>query len=144
MRWDRLPATHPSLQRVSDPFCKYIGLEACNDPQILDRAREGVETSRLQVAGYTGEIYEVIQKARPQFQAHGYLVSIKNMSRTAGYTPLLLTCGHQVTAGNDLMVKPAEKATGDSHQHPNRTSSGSIISHFASWLSSLFYPEING
>jgi hypothetical protein len=61
-------------------------------------------------------IHEVIQKARPQFQAHGHLVSIKNTSSTAGYATSLLVCGYEATTDNDPMAKLTEQAVGDSHR----------------------------
>jgi len=51
-----------------------------------------------------------IQKARPPFQTHGHPVSIKNTSRTAGSTILLLSNGYQATADDDPMVRIAEQA----------------------------------
>lgn len=88
------------------PLVRYIGPKTCKDPQIL---REGVQTTCLQVTVYVGEIHEAIQKARPQFQAHEHTVSIKNTSRTALCTVLLLAYGYEATTDSDPMAKLAEK-----------------------------------
>lgn len=82
----RTSQTHPDFRK----FRKLL-FNTSNDPQILDLQEESRRLAcrwKRPRLLYMPErsIHEAIQVARPQFQAHGYLVSIKNTSRTAGST----------------------------------------------------------
>ena len=73
-----------------------------------DLGREGVQATCLQVAVYLGEIHEEFRGVSLPFQAHIHFVSIKNASRTAGSTVLLLAYVFRVRTG-DSTVKVVER-----------------------------------
>lgn len=90
-----MPPVHTILVRKF--FAQYIGPKAYNCPRILDLPEKEPRQLACRLLDTPGRFMKHFRRRDLSFRPTGNSVSIKNTSRTAGSTILLLAYGHQVT-----------------------------------------------